>query len=145
SRDLVAWLAVGAAVSTIPDLVKSMTHVTGTAVVRVASIAENPEPELALALLGEAMGGAAPALVPLLIAVLLAAVAATAAQGGIHRRKLFSQVKQMNPLTGFQRLFGKAALWEGAKALLKTVVVAGVIALVVQGLVPVLMSAGALS
>ncbi len=42
------------------------------------------------------------------------------------------------------RIFGLASLWEGVKALLKTLVIGGVIYVVIQGLVPVLMSAGRL-
>jgi flagellar biosynthetic protein FlhB len=144
SRDLSAWLSVGAAAATIPAVVSAATDLTGGLLVRVGSVVSDPEPQIALSLLGESLDGIMPALGPLLAAVMIAGVAGTALQGGIHVKSLAPNVEHLNPAGAIKRMFGPAGLWEGAKALLKTAVVAAVLVVTVQGLMPVLMSAGAL-
>ena len=54
--------------------------------------------------------------------------------------KFKGKFEQFNLVTGLKRVFGTQALWEGAKALLKTAVVGLVLYSVIQGLMPMLMS-----
>ncbi len=144
SRDLVAWLSVAAVVATIPGVLQNETDVLEGAVLGIGAVIRDPEPQRALVALADVAGGAATAAVPLLAAAFVAGILATAVQGGIHLKRIGSDLSHLNPLNGLKRMFGLQALWEGGKALLKSAVVAGVLVLVVQGLAPQLMSAGAL-
>jgi len=144
SRDLVAWLGVAAVVATIPGVIQSETGVLESAVLGIDRIIRHPDEAKALASLADIAGGAAMAAVPLFAAAFVSGILATAVQGGIHLKSIGSDMSHLNPLNGLKRMFGLQALWEGGKALLKSAVVAGVLVLVVQGLAPELMSAGAL-
>jgi flagellar biosynthetic protein FlhB len=144
SRDLVAWLGVGAVVATLPGVIGAEATVLQTSVLGFGDVIRDPEPARALQALGETAAGAAGALVPALAAAFLAGVLATAVQGGIHLKRIGADLSHLNPVNGLKRMLGPAALWEGGKALLKSAVVALVLVVVVQGLAPQLMSAGAL-
>lgn len=144
SKDFTAWASVGVSVATLPLVIGSMSQVARAAVLGVGDVIRDPEPARALGALGGAALGAAGAVAPLLIAAFAAAIAASAAQGGIHLKRLVPDAEHLNPLNGLKRIFGVAGLWEGGKALLKSAVVAVVLIITVRGLLPVLMSAGAL-
>jgi flagellar biosynthetic protein FlhB len=80
----------------------------------------------------------------MLIVVLVVVVAGSALQGGIHLKKFRVDFEHFKLLSGLKRVFGTQALWGGVKALLKATVVGLVLYSVVQGLVPVLLTAGGL-
>lgn len=147
SQDLSAWLGVGAAVVMMP-----MTLDRGIAAAReqldvIRDVIASPEPALALQALSGGLGSVLVTLGPMLAAVVVAAIVANAAQGGVHiaTKKLKPTFKQFNIVKGLKRTFGGQALWQGAKALLKTTVVGGVLYIAVQDLIPTLMTAGGLS
>jgi flagellar biosynthetic protein FlhB len=71
-------------------------------------------------------------------------VGAAAVQGGIHFKKLEGKYEQFDLVKGLGRVFGMRALWEGAKTLLKSAVVGIGLFLVVQGLMPVLLTSGSM-
>lgn len=108
--------------------------------------AERPSVPLALQLLGN---GARHAFVTVLVVagiVAVVGVASAVAQGGmIFSPKLVKpSLKKLDPIQGFKKVFGPKALWDGAKMLLKSAVVAllGMLAVrsvmpLVGGLVPI--------
>ncbi len=71
--------------------------------------------------------------------VLLISVAAATAQGGLFlaTKALKPKWSHLNPIQGAKRLFGPHALWEGAKMLLKSSLVALFVWRGVHGLMPV--------
>ena len=69
-------------------------------------------------------------------AVAVAVLAGSVLQGGVHFRSQMVKFEQFNPATALSRTFGLQALWQGAKALLKTVVVGIVLYLVLWALIP---------
>jgi len=144
SKDLVAWVAVGAAAAMIPGLIASAKDTGAAAVLGFRDIIAHPDPEAAVAALRSGMGSIIPALTPMFVVVVIAVVAASAVQGGIHLKRPAPRFDQFEPVAGLKRIFGFQALWEGAKALLKTVVVGLVLFSVLQGLMPVLSVAGGL-
>ncbi|MBN9239761.1 MAG: type III secretion protein [Micrococcales bacterium 70-64] len=144
SKDLVAWVAVGAAAAMIPGLIASAKDTGAAAVLGFRDIIAHPDPEAAVAALRSGMGSIIPALTPMFVVVIIAVVAASAVQGGIHFKRPAPRFDQFEPVAGLKRIFGFQALWEGAKALLKTVVVGLVLFSVLQGLMPVLSVAGGL-
>ena len=144
SQDLTAWLAVGAAALMLPFTV-SRAAVAGSAqLFAVTSIVSNPDPGKAVQALSDGLGSLAGTLGPLAAVVFGAVLAGSAVQGGVHFKRFSPSFEHFNPIAGIKRMFGVQALWGGVKALAKTAVVGLVLWSVVQGLVPVLMSAGGL-
>ena len=144
SRDLAAWVGIAAAAATFTTVGQATADAAGAALLQVRDVIADPEPEKALAVATEAFDAVIPALAPMLGVVVIAAIASVAAQGGIHPRRIVASLRNFDLLAGIKRTFGVQALWEGGKGLAKTLVIGGVLFMVVQGLVPILMSAGRL-
>jgi len=144
SQDLTAWVGVGAVAVMIPATIEAATNTSTDQLFTVASIVRNPDPALAVQALDAGMGSIMTVLTPMVVAVVIAILAAAAVQGGIHFKKFNGKFEQFNIIKGFGTTFGTQALWNGAKALLKTVVVGGVLYFVIVGMMPVLMTAGGL-
>lgn len=144
SRDLGAWLGIAAAAGTLGLVGAATADAAGGLLLQVREVIADPTPEAALRVGTSAMDTVIPALAPMFAAVVVTAVVATAAQGGIHLRRLEISGRNFDLAAGLKRMFGPAALWEGVKALAKTVVIGAVVVMALQGLLPVLMSAGSL-
>ncbi|WP_167138785.1 EscU/YscU/HrcU family type III secretion system export apparatus switch protein [Diaminobutyricimonas sp. TR449] len=144
SQDLTAWVGVGAAAVMVPTTIGLAAQAGATQAATFTSVIANPEPARAVAALGDGLGSITASLTPLFAVVAIAVLIAAATQGGIHFRQFKPRTEQFNPVTGLKRIFGLQALWEGAKALLKVVVIALVLWVVIQGMIPVLSSAGGL-
>ena len=144
SMDLTAWVGVGAAAVMLPFTLQQGTTAAIDQLFSVRSVIESPDPAKALAALGDGFGSIMATIGPLLAVGALAVVGAAAVQGGIHFKKLEGKYEQFNLVQGLGRVFGMRALWEGAKTLLKSAVVAIGLYLVVQGLMPVLLTSGSM-
>lgn len=144
SEDLTAWVGVGVAALMMPTTIARGAQAGSEGLLGVDAVAQNPDPLLALTILGEGLGALGFVLGPLLGVVAAAVLLTAALQGGIHFKKFKGKFEQFNLLTGVKRVFGTQALWQGVKALLKTAVVGLVLYLVIQGLMPVLTTAGGL-
>ncbi|MEV8149669.1 EscU/YscU/HrcU family type III secretion system export apparatus switch protein [Arthrobacter sp. NPDC080073] len=144
SQDLTSWLAVGSAAAMIPSTIERASNAAADQLFTVRGVIANPEPAKAVAALEAGFGSLAQVLGPLFVVVLVAVLAGSALQGGIHFKKFRAEFEHFNLVSGLKRIFGGQALWGGLKALLKTAVVGLVLYAVVQGLVPVLLTAGGL-
>ncbi|MGY4856617.1 EscU/YscU/HrcU family type III secretion system export apparatus switch protein [Cryobacterium sp. AP23] len=144
SQDLTAWVGIGAAAVMMPMTIEAGAAAGRAQLFDIRAIAENPDPQRALDMLSAGLGAMGGILTPMLAVVCIAVLAGSIAQGGIHIKKLAGKYDQFNPVTGMARTFGTQALWQGVKALLKTVVVGVVLTLVIEGMTPVLMTAGGL-
>lgn len=144
STDLTAWVGVGAAAVMLPFTLQAGSTAALDQLFSVRSVIESPDPAKALAALGDGLGSIMATIGPLLAVGALAVVGAAAVQGGIHLKKLEGKYEQFNIVQGLGRVFGMRALWEGAKTLLKSGVVAIGLFLVVQGLMPVLLTSGSM-
>lgn len=144
SQDLTAWLAVGSAAAMIPSTIERASNVAADQLFTVRAVIANPEPAKAVAALESGFGSLAQVLGPLFVVVMVVVVAGSAVQGGIHFKKFRVEFEHFNLVSGLKRVFGAQALWGGLKALLKTAVVGLVLYTVVQGLIPVLLTAGGL-
>jgi flagellar biosynthetic protein FlhB len=142
STDVTAWLGVAAAALALPVVIADSSDVTSAILVELQTVMANPEPAVAAALLGDALGSVVPLLTPMFVAVVIAIVIGAGMQGGIHLKRLKLHGEGLQMLPGLKRILGPQAWWEGLKAVTKTAVVGGVLYLVLQGLLPVLMSAG---
>ncbi|MBP3037701.1 EscU/YscU/HrcU family type III secretion system export apparatus switch protein [Arthrobacter sp. zg-ZUI100] len=144
SEDLTAWVGVGAAGAMMPMTLSRGAQAGSEGLLGVDVIAQNPDPLLALTILGDGLAALGFIMGPLLGVVAGAVLLTAALQGGIHVKKFKGKYEQFNLISGVKRVFGTQALWNGVKALLKTAVVGLVLYIVIQGLMPVLTTAGGL-
>jgi flagellar biosynthetic protein FlhB len=144
SQDLTAWLGIGAAAAMVPVTISAGAEAGSAQVSAIRQLIANPEPAIAMEALGQGLGSMVGTLTPMFVVVVVVVLVGAVAQGGIHFKKMTGSFEQFNLVTGLKRTFGGQALWGGVKALLKTAVVGLVLTLVVQGLMPVLMTAGGL-
>jgi len=86
----------------------------------------DPEPAIALRLFGSAMRQAFFAIVVFGSMVLVVGVAVSVAQGGMvfATKAIKPDLKKLDPIKGFKRIFGLQTVWTGAKTLAKSAVVA---------------------
>ncbi|WP_246836262.1 flagellar biosynthesis protein FlhB [Nesterenkonia sp. NBAIMH1] len=145
SQDLTAWVGIGAAAATMPLVLMAAWEAGQVQLGTVVQITRSPEPEIALILLGEALRSVLLVLWPLMLATLVGVFAAAALQGGVRFKKFALKGEHLQPVNGLKRVFGMQAVWQGAKALLKTAAVGLMIYAVVQTLVPELLTAGSMS
>jgi flagellar biosynthesis protein FlhB len=143
--DLSAWAAVLAASFLLPGLLRTLHDDSIVTLRRAADFMDEPDPAVAVDLLRDAMLGGAMALVPLLGGVVLAILAGAAVQGGLRPapKLLVPKFNRLNPAQGLKRLAGPRSWWEGAKTLIKTVVLGAILYSVVRDLVPTVMASGA--
>ncbi|WP_295011298.1 flagellar biosynthesis protein FlhB [uncultured Microbacterium sp.] len=142
SQDFTAWICIAAAAVMMPITIGAAIPVLTAQVLQVIQVARHPDPAAALEAMGSALTATGGVLLPLLIAVLVATVVTAVAQGGVHLRGMAFRGQQFDLVAGFKRMFGAQALWEGAKALLKTAAIGVALWIVVSGLVPVLVASG---
>ncbi|MET1155632.1 EscU/YscU/HrcU family type III secretion system export apparatus switch protein [Arthrobacter sp.] len=145
SQDLTAWLGIGAAALMLPMTIDRASQAGTDQMFTVTRMIASPDPGLVVKALEDGMGTIMHTLTPMFLAVVAVIIAGAALQGGIHWKKFKPETEQFNLVNGIKKVFGMQALWQGMKALLKTVVVGFALYFVVQGLVPVLMTAGGLS
>jgi flagellar biosynthetic protein FlhB len=144
SQDLTAWLGVGAGAVMLPGTIDRATNAAVDQVFSIRAVMESPEPAKAVHAMEQGLGAMADVLGPMFVVVFVVVLAGSAVQGGVHFKKFRAEFEHFNLLTGVKRLFGMQAVWGGVKALLKATVVGLVLYSVVQGLIPVLLTAGGL-
>ncbi|MEW2461760.1 EscU/YscU/HrcU family type III secretion system export apparatus switch protein [Microbacterium sufflavum] len=143
SQDLTAWLGIGAAAVMMPAAIAAGTAAGTEQLISLTSLMRAPSPEAALGALGRGLASVLPTLGALLAAVAVVTLLGAVVQGGVHLRTLTGRYEQFNLVSGMRRVFGLQALWEGAKALLKTAAIALALWFVIAGLMPVLTASGA--
>src|SRR5690606_14532481 len=103
-----------AVVVMLPLVVPRLTEALTDGWARSLALAQNPEPHLATAVLGDTLVAAALAFAPMLAMTALMSVTAQAALVGgrpnIHRLK--PRFDGLNPVAGVKRLFSRQILWE---------------------------------
>jgi flagellar biosynthesis protein FlhB len=141
--DLGSWANVLVASVVVPMVVKNVMHEGEHTYRGAVALIANPDPDRASALLKSALLGGAMAVAPLAVGLFVVALAANAAQGGLRpATKMFKpDFSRLSPFKGLKRMVGGHAVWEGAKALLKTIVLGLVMYLSLRNLVPALLHA----
>jgi flagellar biosynthetic protein FlhB len=108
--------------------------------VRALRVAEDPDPAKAMDTMGAGLTHAFTVIVVLASAVMVIGVAAALAQGGFYvaSKSVKPSFSKLNPLSGIKRLFGMQTLWEGAKMLVKSLIVALICYQAIRALLPLL-------
>ncbi|WP_243230373.1 flagellar biosynthesis protein FlhB [Microbacterium sp. CIAB417] len=142
SQDLTAWIAIGAAAVAMPTAIALGTGAGIEQMITITAVSASPSPSGALEVLRLGLASVLPTIGALLAVVTVVTLLGAVIQGGVHLRKPAGRYEQFNLVNGLRRVFGLQALWEGAKALLKTAAIAIALWIVVAGLVPVLSASG---
>lgn len=143
SQDLTAWLGIAAAAVAMPSAIAAGASAGTEQLITLSSIMRDPSPDAALGALHFGLGSVLPTLGTLLASVVVVTLIGAVVQGGVRARRLSGRFEQFNLINGVKRIFGMQALWEGAKALLKTAAIALALWAVVSTLIPVLSVSGA--
>jgi flagellar biosynthetic protein FlhB len=146
SPDVGAWAGVLVASLLLPVVARQLLAVATDLLSQLRGIIAQPDPAAALALVKQGARDAVLTAAPLAGGLMLVGVVAAAGQGGLHpaTKLLKPKLSRLNPLAGIKRTFGTHALWEAAKAVLKTAVIGLVLYSSVRKLVPLLLSSGPL-
>ncbi len=128
-----AWSALLLIAMLLPRLfgheVDKLRELTTTAL----SSASDADADVAVHLLGQALWHVLLVLVVLGAGIAVVGIAGALSQGGffLATKSVKPKLSKLNPLPGFKRIFGPRALWEGAKMVLRS----GIVALLVWGAV----------
>lgn len=143
SQDLTAWLGIGAAAVTMPAAIALGASAGSEQMLILTSLVDAPTPQAALAALGRGLASVLPTITVMLAAVAIVTLLGAVVQGGVHLKPLTGRFEQFNLVSGMRRVFGMQALWEGAKALMKTAAIGIALWFVIASLMPVLTASGA--
>ena len=144
SRDMPSWLSMGAAALTLPLVIGNGATAVRGLVLGVQEVIADPTAERAQAMFLGSFAVLPGVLGPILAAAAIGAIVGSLASGGIHLKRFKPHFTQFDLVKGSARLVGKQALWEGAKALLKTGVVGVAVWVAIQGAIPLLAASGAM-
>jgi flagellar biosynthetic protein FlhB len=126
TQELGGWVTVLAAGAAAPILVSReldrMRELLTTSMVTI----QHADASTDMVLLGEALRHVFTVLVVLGAGVMVVGVASSIAQGGFYlaTKSVKPKLSKLNPIQGAKRVFGPHALWEGAKMLAKSSLVA---------------------
>jgi len=144
SQDLTAWIALGAAGLMLPGVLMRAQGSALEQMAQVRAVALTADPQQAVAVLRDALVSVGATLGPMFAVLVIATFVVAAAQGGVHPRSMKPKFEHLKPAAVGKKFFGPQAMWQGAKTLLKTAAVGGVLYLGVQAMVPTLMASGTL-
>lgn len=107
-------------------------------------VVERPEVGPALALFGDGLVSGVVVVAPLAVGLLVLGVVVNLAQVGWapSGKLLKPKMERVNPFKGIKRLLSPHSLWEGAKTLLKVVILGALAYQTIMGIVPVLVASG---
>jgi flagellar biosynthetic protein FlhB len=144
SRDMASWLSMGGAALTLPVVVGSGADAVRGLVLGLKTIIARPTAEAAQQYFLGSFAVLPGILAPILAAAVVGAIVGSLASGGFSMKRFKPHFDQFDLVKGSARLVGKQALWEGAKALLKTGVVGIAVWIAIQGAIPLLGASGSL-
>ncbi len=134
------WSALLLVASFLPALLGRELSALRDLMAQCLTAGTDASTELGMQLLGDALWHAMVAILVLGSGVLVVGVVGAVAQGGFYvaTKAVKPSFAKLNPLTGLKRIFGPTALWEGAKMLLRSAVVAGLAYVAVRRMVPMI-------
>ncbi len=143
--DAATWLAIAAGATMVPHSARATASYCRTLLDRLPEVANDPTPSRALGALGRLPVDILLATAPVGLAAAGGALLATMAQGvHVSGSVLAPKFSRLSPRQGLRRMLGTRSLWEAAKALAKVAVVAGVVGVLGERLIPGLIGSGGL-
>ncbi|MGF1648171.1 MAG: flagellar biosynthesis protein FlhB [Kineosporiaceae bacterium] len=146
SPDLGGWASVAAGVALTPWTLSVAQDRFGGFLHRLADVAESPEPEVAVGLLGHGLLTGALVAAPIAGACALAVVVGGGVQGGLGfaPKALQPKWQRLNPIQGAKQHYGPTAWWQALQTAVKTAVLVLVTVLAVRDITPIVQAAGTL-
>ena len=140
TQELGAWSALLLVGMVLPSLLGRELEALRELMATSLSAGGSATTELGLHLLSEGFWHIVKALVILGSGVMVVGVAGALAQGGffLATKSVKPKFSKLNPLKGAKRIFGPQALWEGAKMLLRSSIVAGLVWASVKTMLPLI-------
>lgn len=144
SRDMAGWMSMAGAALTLPLVLGAGSTAVKDLLIGLQEVIADPTAARAQSAFGAGLAVLPGVLGPLLAASLVGALVGSIAAGGVYLKQFKPKFEQFDLVKGSARLVGKQALWEGAKALLKTGVIGIALWIAIQGALPLLSASGAL-
>jgi flagellar biosynthesis protein FlhB len=140
TQELGGWASLLVVGFALPMMLRHELESLRELMVTCLSMGDEATPGKALGLLGRGAQHVLLTLVVLGCAVMVVSVAASMAQGGLYlaTKSLKPKLSKLDPIKGAKRIFGPHALWEGAKMLLKSALVALVVYLAIRAVMPLI-------
>jgi len=142
SQDLPSWAALAVAALTLPLVIEHGAQAAMTQLLRAGDVIASPDPGAAVGALRGAFASVLPTLGTLLAVVVVTVIATSAVQGGIRFRAFSLKTEHLDLGKGLAHLFGAQSLWQGLKALLKSLGVGLAVWAAVRMLQPELLDSG---
>lgn len=138
TQDIGAWTTVLVLGMALPSLLGRELAALQELLVLCLSATERPETGAAIELLGRGLWHSGLVVLLLGAGAMVIGVAGALGQGGFYlaTKSVKPSFSKLNPIKGFKRIFGPQALWEGAKVLVKSAVVAGFVYVGIRALMP---------
>ena len=140
TQELGAWSALALFALALPKLIGHEIEALKGIMTGCLSMGAEADVARALSLLGAGLWHVLVSLLVLGSAILLVGVAGALSQGGFYLAKgaMKPKLSKLNPLQGAKRLFGVHILWEGAKMLVRSAIVAFLVWGAVRAAMPML-------
>ncbi|WP_122818397.1 EscU/YscU/HrcU family type III secretion system export apparatus switch protein [Nocardioides pantholopis] len=140
TQELGAWGALLLVSLVVPLMVKHEASAMAALFERCLRSIEDPSVPAAFELFLEGGKHMLISVVVLGSGIMLVGVAGALAQGGffLATKRVKPDLKKLDPIKGFKRIFGPQALWEGAKMLVKCAVVAFLVYGSIRAMMPLL-------
>lgn len=140
TQELGGWASLLVVGLALPMMLRHELEALRDLMVTCLSMGDEATTGKALGLLGRGAQHVLFSLVILGCAVMVVSVASAMAQGGLYfaTKSLKPKLSKLDPIKGAKRIFGPHALWEGAKMLLKSALVALVVYLAIRAVMPLI-------
>ncbi|MDJ0767436.1 MAG: flagellar biosynthesis protein FlhB [Ilumatobacter sp.] len=146
SQELIGWIGLLVGSYLLPWMIGRLATASGESFRELRDVAAEPNPDLAVTVLGEALRRGFLAALPLIAVVAATSILVSLAQTGLVLtwKPIVPDPKRINPLQGFKRLFSKRSLWETVKQVAKISVVLLITWPQLMGIVELLVGRGRL-
>lgn len=126
TQELGGWSALALFALALPKLIGHEIEALERIMTGCLSLGAEADVERAMSLLGAGLWHVLVSLLVLGSAILIVGVAGALSQGGFYLAKgaMKPKLSKLNPLQGAKRLFGLHLLWEGAKMVVRSAIVA---------------------
>lgn len=148
SQDLTGWISLAAGAALMPTLIASASSNARDQLAQAVDFKQMPSTTEIVRMLGISMWSILWTLLPFMLAIMLVAILVNIIQGkGVFpsAKHLKPKLQNLNVVKGIKKVVGLQPLWNGMKALLKTLAVGVVLYVIISGVMEVMGAAGRMS
>lgn len=148
SQDLTGWISLAAGAALLPTVISSAANNGREQLTTLKYLVSDPSLGEILAFLGQSLMSVLWTLLPFMLAIMLVAVLVNIIQGkGVFpsAKHLKPKLQNLNVIKGIKKIVGVQPLWNGLKALIKTIAVGVVLYVIISGVMEIMGAAGHMS